>query len=887
MPAKSAAILVLFILLGLWGPGVSYGAELAPIAVLPFRVHSPQPMEHLREDLQQTLTGHLAEAGFKTIPPKEINSHPMAFQPMFKAEDMRVIGKDVGARWVISGSLTQVGVRVSLDLRGVDVTGRKPPFSVFVEEEDVDDLPRAAERAAESVYDELAEVPRIERIEVQGNKRIEKAAILAVLESREGERLDQERLDQDLRAVYQMGFFTEVNIKVEDGERGKVVIFEVQEKPSIVEIEFRGNKEMDDDDLEAEIGIKLYSILNRAEVAKSVNRLKEFYREKGYYNAEIKEEIKELSENQVSLIYEIDEGGKVYITEIEFKGNEEFSDGKLRGLMETSKKGLFSWITKSGLLDMKKLELDLHRIEAFYDNEGYIKARVGDPEVTYIEGEGLKVTIEVVEGPRYKVGEVEIDGDLIKEKEALIQGLEIVKEEQFNREVVRRDVQTLRQLYANEGFAYAEADPEVIEDDETRTVDITYTMRKGSKVRFERINISGNETTRDKVIRRELKAVEGDYYSHEAMEKSTENLHRLGYFEDVEVQTHEGSSEDRMDVDIKVKERPTGSFGIGAGYSSYDKVLGMVQLSEQNLFGYGQQLSIAAKVGSRTQDFDIKFTEPWFLDRPISAGVDLYKWEKEYYDYTKDSLGGAVRFRFPIGIDEEHTKGAVRYAYEDAKITDVSDNAAYVIRDMKGSNVTSSITLGIARDSRDRLFHTNKGSVNDISYEYAGGFLGGDCSFHKIIANSAWYFPWRWETVLMLRGRWGYITRHGTGKLPVYEKFFLGGIDSVRGFDYATISPRDPETGDRIGGEKMMAYTAEYRFPVLMEQGIMGVVFFDAGNVFTKDENYTFSGIRKSAGVGIRWYSPLGPLRIEYGWNLDPKRDESSGAWEFTVGGRF
>jgi outer membrane protein insertion porin family len=450
---------------------------------------------------------------------------------------------------------------------------------------------------------------------------------------------------------------------------------------------------------------------------------------------------------------------------------------------------------------------------------------------------------------------------------------------------LRRDTLGLQEFYADEGYAYVEVDPVVIEDHESRTVDIAYSISKGVKVSFERINITGNETTRDKVIRRELKAVEGETYSHQALRKGTENLHRLEFFEEVEIQTEKGSTEDQMVVNVNVEERPTGSFSLGAGYSSYDKTMGMIQVAEDNLFGYGQRLQLAARVGGRSQQFDIRFTEPWFLDRPIAAGFDLYKWEREYWDYTKDSLGGALRFRFPIGIDEEYTRASVRYLYDDAKVTDIEEDAATVIRDMAGTIVKSSITVGLMRDSRDHGFLTTRGSYNYITYEYAG--VGGDSRFGKFEASSTWYFPFKWDTVFVLRGQWGYVKEHSGGRLPLYEKFYLGGMDSVRGFKYASISPRDPDTWDRIGGEKMMAYTVECRFPLLREYGVVGVAFFDAGNVFSKGESYSFGGIRKSVGTGVRWYSPFGPLRIEYGRNLSPERDEPSGNWEFSIGGTF
>ncbi len=881
------SMVVMITLFWIAGSGSSRGEILPRVGVLPFRVHSLTPMDHLRQGLQEMLINRLAEKGFDVVPAGEINEHPMAYLPMFEVRDLRTIGGDLGTRWVFSGSITQVGRKISLDIKGVNVPAEAPTFSVFVVEDDMERLSDAADRVADGIYNQVAGVVQIDSIEVRGNKRIEKEAIRAVIGSREGDRLDQDVLDRDLRSVYKMGYFTDVNIEVEDSEEGKVVTFNVEEKPSIGSIVFRGNDEFDDDELAEEVGIKRYAILNRSEVTQSVNRLEEFYRQAGYYNIQIREQIEEMAGNEVSLVYEIDEGEKVYVTHIEFQGNDAFEDDDLKEIMETSEKGFLSWFTKSGLLDRKMLEFDLHKIGSFYHNHGYIKARTGEPEITYKEGDGLTITIEVIEGPQYGVDQVEVAGDLIREPEELLAETGIQEEEYFNREVVRKDALVLQELYANEGYAYAEVDPMVVEDEESKTVDIAYRVSKGVKVRFERINIGGNQATRDKVIRRELKAIEGETYSHKALKKGTENLHRLGFFEEVEVQTEQGASEEDMVVNVNVKERATGSFSLGAGYSSFDKTMGSVAITERNLFGYGQQLKLSARVGSRTQQFDLRFTEPWFLGTRVAAGFDLYKWEREYWEYTKDSLGGAVRFRFPVGIDEEYTRGSVRYIYDDADVTDIDPGAATVIQDMEGRNVKSSITLGLERDSKDRPFLTTKGSYSYITYEHAGGFLGGDSAFGKVEASTAWYFPFPWDTVFVLRGQWGWAGERSDGKLPLYEKFYLGGIDSVRGFEYGTISPRDPATNDRIGGEKMMAYTVEYRFPVMQEQGLVGVAFFDAGNVFTEDESYGFGGIRKSAGAGIRWYSPFGPLRVEYGWNLSPEFDEPSGNLEFSIGGTF
>jgi outer membrane protein insertion porin family len=294
------------------------------------------------------------------------------------------------------------------------------------------------------------------------------------------------------------------------------------------------------------------------------------------------------------------------------------------------------------------------------------------------------------------------------------------------------------------------------------------------------------------------------------------------------------------------------------------------------------------KIGVKTLQFDTSFTEPWLFGIPLSATLAGHSWRREYDNFTKTSFGGSLGFGYPIIIgNDEFTRLSARYAYDNATISDIDDDAASELRDMEGRNLTSSVAFMIKRDSRDRAWNATRGSVNSLSFEYAGGLLGGDVAFNRYIASSAWYFPFIFDTVFFVHGKGGYIQERSDGTLPVYQKFMLGGLNSVRGFDYGDISPKDPETGDRIGGTKMMYYNFEFRFPLLKEQGITGVVFFDAGNVFEDDENYTFRGIRTSAGTGIRWYSPLGPLRLEYGWNLDPQEGERSGKWEFMIGGEF
>ncbi|MBN2060640.1 MAG: outer membrane protein assembly factor BamA [Deltaproteobacteria bacterium] len=859
------------------------------IAVLPFRIHSLKPMDDFVRGLQEMFTARLAGKSLEVIDIDTVNQHPMAFLPLFEPDDLSNIGKDLQVDWLILGSLTQVGEKISIDLKITDINGVKPPFSVFMVEDDIDKIADASERAATSIYNRIAEVEQIDSIRIEGNRRVESDAIMAVIDSKKGQSLDQGQLDKDLREIYGMGFFTDVNIEIEEGTSGKVIIFNVTEKPSITNISFEGNKKLKEDELKEELGIKRYSILNQNEIKQSVNRLRELYQSKGYYNAKIEDKITELSNNEVALIYSIQEGEKIYITDIDFVGNEKFDDGKLKDVMETSEKGMLSFFTNSGMLDMKKLEFDIQKVLAYYHNHGFIKAKAGDPKVDIEEGKGISITIEIIEGPPYSVNEVNIEGDLIAASEDLLSRISIIREKVFNREVLREDVLFLKDLYSSEGYAYAEVIPLVDEDDERHLVNITYKISKGLRVRLERINIAGNSNTRDIVIRRELPLIEGEFFSGEGLRKGMRNLHRLGFFEDVQIQTKKGTLEDLMIMDINVKERATGMFSMGVGYSSFDKTVGTLSISQNNFLGRAQKLSAEARLGSRTTEFDVKFTEPWIFGKHISMDIAAFKWETEYDEYTKDSTGGALGAGFPLKIDE-YTEAHIKYIYDNAEITipesDLSE-VSTIIQDMEGDNLTSSMTFVLRRDSKDRPWLTTKGSLNSITFQYAGGPLGGDSYFNKYEARSAWYFPLWKDTVFVIQARAGYIKRRAGGTLPVYEKYTLGGINSVRGYDYASISPRDPKTDDKIGGEKMWVYNLEYRFPLLKEQGIVGIVFCDAGNVFTEEEDFKFEA-RRSIGTGIRWYSPVGPIRVEYGYKLDKfKDDDSSGNYEFTVGGIF
>ncbi|RLB19910.1 MAG: outer membrane protein assembly factor BamA, partial [Deltaproteobacteria bacterium] len=527
-----------------WLVLISRGVEAGRddrVAVLPFSIYGPRPVAGLKTSLQEMLSKCLAEMDLPVMDTSVINQRILGGVPPAQVQGL---GKELGVRWIVRGSATQIGPKISIDINILDVSGERGPFYLYMVAEDVDKLGNVIRGVAKSIRNVITGYVQVYAVKVVGNRRIESDAILAVINTKKGDVLDYDQLDQDLRSVYKMGFFKDVKIETEDAPTGKTVVFHVTEKPSIGRIVFKGNKHVDKDDLKKEIGISLYSIYNPYEVKQSVNRLKDYYRQKGYYGVEILSSVEPLPNNEVLLRYDIHENEKVYVKKIEFVGNKRFSDDDLKDLMKTQEKGIFSWITKSGYLDKKKLEFDIQKINAFYHNRGFIKAKIGSPKITYRKGEGLFITIEVHEGAQYKVGRVSIEGDLIKKEDELLKEVKISQEKFFNRKTVRKDVLRLKNLYSEEGYAYVEVKPRVNENEKPHTVDLTYKISKGPKVKFERINIAGNTVTRDKVIRRELKVAEGDYFNGKALRKSMWNLNRLGYFENVDIKPHKGSGED-------------------------------------------------------------------------------------------------------------------------------------------------------------------------------------------------------------------------------------------------------------------------------------------------------------------------------------------------------
>ena len=637
----------------------------------------------------------------------------------------------------------------------------------------------------------------------------------------------------------------------------------------------------DDDEIKEVLTVRKGSILNTNTIQSDMRRIEELYKEKNFHNVKVGFNVYTRKDFQADIEYDIEEGKKLQIQDINFVGNNAFSTRKLKGLMGTSEKGILSWLTSSGDLNQENLSQDAAKLTAFYHNNGYVQARVGEPEVTF-EEDGILITIRIDEGPQFNVGDVTMAGDLIIPQEQLLEKLKITEEEYYNRETLRTDVITLTDIYADEGYAYVDISPRIDQDIEKLVVNIIFDINKGKQVYFEEITISGNSKTRDKVIRRQLKVYEQELYGGRRLKRSVRNLYRLDFFEDIKVNTIKGSADDQMRLRIDVIEKNTGSFSFGAGFGNVENLFLTASVSERNLFGRSQTLSLKGQLGTKTTRFTLSFTEPWLFDIPLSAGADIYSWSYSFSTYDKDSIGGKLRLGYPL-ID--FTRGYLSYIYDIADIKDVSDDAANSIKNDEGENIKSSIEARIRYDSRDELFHPTQGSMHNVSYEFAG--LGGTVGFNKIIGETSWYYPIFWELIGVLHGKAGYVKQLEGKSLPDYEKFYMVGIDALRGFERDDLSPRD-DNGAEIGGNKFVQANVEVRFPLVKAAGVYGVTFFDTGDIYAEGEDIELGHLRESAGLGIRWLSPMGPIRLEYGWILDPKdTDHGPGGWEFSMATSF
>ena len=769
-----------------------------------------------------------------------------------------------------------------------------------------------------------AEGERIVDVVIKGNRRIESSVILNTLKARAGDALTNDMLDSDIRAIYKLGYFQDVRAESEKGETGIILIYAITEKPVVREIKLEGNKEIAADKIKEAFEPKLNAIFSPSDLNNGVKKVKKLYSDQGYYLADVNATTDKRPDGDFKVTLKISEGVKVLIKTIRFDGNKTYSSRKLKGVMETGEKWFLSWITDAGTYKEEVLKNDVALIADFYYNNGYVNVKVGEPRVELLpDKSGLNVTIGITEGDKFRTGSIDFRGDLLESREVLAGKIRLKTGEVFSRAVLRGDIAILTDICANKGYAFANVNPISSIDFEKKTINFVFDFEKGEKVYIDRINISGNTKTRDKVIRREMKLDEGDIYSSTGLKKSKQALMNLGFFEQANVAIAKGSGENKQNINVEVKEKATGTFSVGAGYSSLDGIVGQGSVQQSNFLGLGLKANLAASLGGKSQTYNVGITDPYFMDTKWTLGTDIYRTQRDFTDFTRRVTGLDIKAGYPLS-DTLSTLWI--YRFEDKKIykesqallTEIADG---IVVAPETTSTTSSITASLSRNTTDFRPDPTSGMVSSISTEFAG--LGGTNRFLRYIANTTAFFPFKWGTVFSLHGEFGAIQGLGMD-VPIDEKFYLGGINTIRGYGSRTVSPYQETFITKIylnpgnpskfltinklfgraflGGDAEAFMNAEFVFPIAKEAGLKGVIFFDAGNSTEKLADL-FSNVRSvkdgithssaallaSYGLGIRWVSPMGPLRIEYGIPLNPRYgvDKASGRLEFSIGSYF
>jgi len=879
-----ARLFFVFFLCILLGPGEASGQGVMRVGILPLRLYAldREGMKDWPARVAGALSAEMKKDEQIVLVEEEKIREALEEIGQTEVDESlaREIGKKVDADYMVMGSITRINSSVSLDIRVLDVFQKEAMASIFRAGKTPEDLESLAREASREVNLKILKKEPIAKVLIEGNRAIEESAIRAQIKTREGDVYSPAVIREDLKVLHQMGYFQNIRVEKRDWGREKAVVFVVEEKPVVREIKFSGNKRIKTNDLLEVVDLKPRTVLNLNAVKENVNKILKKYREEAYFLAEVRYELETPRKGDVIVHFKIKENDKIRIKKITFSGNTHYGDKVLKKLLpETKEAGFFSWVTKSGVYKEETLEKDADAIAAFYMLKGFLQVKVAKPKVE-VAKDGITITIPVEEGRQFKVGRLDLKGDLIAPKRELFKLVPIYPGEIFNREKVSKSISNLTDRYADQGYAFVDVSPQVIPHEDQPLVDLIFDIRQGSKVYFERINILGNTKTRDRVIRRELRVVEGELYSQTALKKSHDNLNYLGFFKEVGLSTKKGSADDKMVLNVQVEEAPTGAISMGVGYSSIDKLVGLVSISQNNLFGRGQRLVLAGQLGSVSSYYNLSFTEPRLFDTQLLLGGDIYNTFRDYDDYSVRRTGGVARFGFPLFAD---LRLYTQYLYEVVDTYNIQEFASEIIKSQEGISTTSSIYLGLRRDTRDSRFDPTKGSDNGISVTYAGRFLGGSNDFTKYQGSSTWFLTPFWDLTFSARGRIGFI---GGDPIPLYERFRLGGIYTVRGFKAYSIGPKAPN-GEVIGGDKELLFNFEMLIPLVKAIKLKGLVFFDAGNAWDVGEPYRLDDLRTSAGVGFRWMSPVGPLRLEWGYNLQPREGESSSSWEFTVGTFF
>jgi outer membrane protein insertion porin family len=726
----------------------------------------------------------------------------------------------------------------------------------------------------------------VSAIRIQGNKRVDSSTIFYYIKTEVGKPLSRALVRKDIQQIYSLGQFTDIRVDTQDAQGGGVeVIFMVEEIPSVGEVIFKGNDALDTPDLRDLISIKRGVTFKEHLVKDAIQKLTTHYHDKAYFLAKVEVDTQVNEDGLMNVIVRIDEGEKIKIDEIRFTGNKAFDEDDLKDAMETGEEWLFSFLDESGIYKKDVLKLDVLRLEAFYQERGFIRVRVQEPDIVVNpEDEAINIEIKIEEGQQYQFGK--IDADEIEEfsKEDLLKGMKSKPGETYNVSLLREDVLAITEKFSEKGFAYADINPKADIDDDKRVVNLNIQIDPGHKVYVGKINVIGNTRTRDNVVRREFRLKEGELFNSKKLKRSKQRINNLGYFEDVKIDTHRGDTPGQIDIDTTVTERPTGSISFGAGFSSVDKVIFNASIAQNNVLGTGRTANISANISARRTNFNIQLTEPRVFDSDVSAGVDVFNNRSNFFSFDTRSQGGGLR----LGKNLSETDWAgLNYRFSRVKISDVINPTPLLKNETR---TTSRVGATFINDSRDNFINPTQGWRHVVRLEFAGSFLGG-ADFYKTGYEITYYHTLIGKLVGAVHGEINYAEGYNDEDLPAFERYFMGGPNSLRGFTIRQVGPMT-NIGDPLGGEQSLLFNVELQYPIT--QGFRVFSFYDRGNVYGKGENVAstdtrinLSKMRESVGGGIRFFSPFGPISLAYGVKLDRRTGESAGEFHFSAGNAF
>ena len=727
----------------------------------------------------------------------------------------------------------------------------------------------------------------IESIRIEGTQRIENETVLSYFGIRTGDVFDPERIDTGLKKLFATGLFKDVAIRRE----GNTLVINVVENPIINRIAFEGNRRIKDEDLQAELQLRPRIVFTQTRVQSDVQRILELYRRSGRFAATVEPKIIPLEQNRVDLVFEINEGPLTGVKAIEFIGNKVFSDGDLKDVITTTESRWWRFLSTTDNYDPDRLAADQDLLRRFYLSEGYADFRVLSAVAELAPaGDGFVITITLEEGERYKFGEQNVETTLKNlDPEKLKKELTTKAGNWYDASEIDKTTSRLSDLVGELGYAFVDVRPKTVVDRQNNTIAITYEVREGPRVYVERIDIHGNVRTRDKVIRREFRVVEGDAFNTSKIRRSRQRLENLGFFSKVDLQTKPGSAADQVVIDVDVTEQSTGELSIGAGFSTTEGPFGDVSLRERNLLGNGQDLRLGFRLSARRSRLDLSFTDPYFLDRDIAAGFDLYTTTADYSSessYEQDTIGGSLRGAFDVS---ENLRETVRYTLRRDNVHNVKDSASEVIQDEEGDSWRSYVSNEYFYDRLNNRNTPTEGYYARLQNDLAG--FGGDTRFLRTSVGAGYYWPIAGSWIGSLRSEVGYIFGIGDD-VTVVDRFFLGG-DSFRGFSTRGVGPRDRDTDDSLGGNLLYSGTAELSFPLGLpeELGLRGRVFSDFGAVTGLDNSSNnvddSAAPRVSVGTGLTWRSPLGPIALDFAVPVLKESFDKVEQFRFSFGTRF